>query len=102
MTHADAIPAETDCQDPVPALMTTTLHIGAEHVSATDLTERHRASTSDPTADLVALTLGDNHARVVLLGSLTTVRSILRAASTQLDDIDAHEQPEPDTKRPRR
>jgi hypothetical protein len=100
MTHADAIPAEAAYKGPEPALMTTTLHIGAEHVSATDLTERHRASTADPTADLVALTLGDNHARVVLLGSLTTVDSVLSAASTQLDDIDAQRQPRRGTKRP--
>lgn len=72
----------------MPASMTTTLHIGAEHVTATDLTDHHRQRS-----DLASLALGDQNTKVVLLGSLATLRAIVRAANSHLDEVETRRQP---------
>jgi hypothetical protein len=83
MTQPDDVPVHDDSGlRRLPASMTTTLHIGTEHVSATDLADHHPS-------DLVSLALGDQNTKVVLLGSLGTVRSILDTASGHLDEIGA-------------
>lgn len=90
MTHGDAAARRNGSRPAsMPAVMTTTLHIGAEHVSATDLTDHHPADASDRRRDLASLTLGDHNTRVVLLGSFADLRAILAAASRGLDDVES-------------